>query len=460
MARNSILVVDDEVGIQRTLSAVLREEDYKVDTVGSGEECLRLLENKAFELIILDIWLPGMDGLQTLEAIMKMKTGTAVVMISGHGTIETAVRATRLGAFDFIEKPLSIEKTLLVIKNALENKHLQEENLILKSELGARYTIIGNSISMKALRHQLGIAAPTNGRVMIYGESGTGKELVAHALHYQSLRSVAPFVEVNCAAIPDELIESELFGHVKGSFTGASSNKMGKFEKADGGTLFLDEVGDMSLKVQAKVLRALEEQRFEPVGANAPVSVDVRVIAATNKNLDEEMDKGNFRPDLFYRLNVIPFYVPPLRERVEDVSILAHHFIQEFSSLYGRKPKEVSSEAMEILNQYPWPGNVRELKNLVERLVIMTPSTRIEARHLPSIVLQKGATPFVEDPSEARSLSEARLAFDRDYILKKLEENNRNISRTAEALGIERSHLYRKMRSLKISFEKSDNRKE
>jgi len=452
--------VDDEAGIQRTLSAVLTEEDYKVDTAGSGEECLRLLENKTFELIMLDIWLPGMDGLQTLEAIMKMKTGAAVVMISGHGTIETAVRATRLGAFDFIEKPLSIEKTLLVIKNALDNKHLQEENLILKSELGARYTIIGNSISMKALRHQLGIAAPTNGRVLIYGESGTGKELVAHALHYQSLRSVAPFVEVNCAAIPDELIESELFGHVKGSFTGASSNKMGKFEKADGGTLFLDEVGDMSLKVQAKVLRALEEQRFEPVGANAPVSVDVRVIAATNKNLDEEMDKGNFRHDLFYRLNVIPFYVPALRERVEDIPILAHHFIEEFSSLYGRKPKEISPEAMEVLNQYPWPGNVRELKNLVERLVIMTPSTRVQARHLPSIVLQKGSTPFVEDPSEARSLSEARLAFDRDYILKKLEENNRNISRTAEALGIERSHLYRKMRSLKISFERSDTRKE
>jgi two-component system nitrogen regulation response regulator NtrX len=460
LGRNSILVVDDEVGIQRSLSAVLADENYKVETVGSGEECLRLLENKSFELILLDIWLPGMDGLQTLEAVTKMKTGAAVVMISGHGTIETAVRATRLGAFDFIEKPLSIEKTLLVIKNALENKHLQEENLILKSELGARYVIIGSSIPMKALRHQLAIAAPTNGRVLIYGESGTGKELVAHALHYQSLRSSAPFVEVNCAAIPDELIESEMFGHVKGSFTGASSNKMGKFEKADGGTLFLDEVGDMSLKVQAKVLRALEEQRFEPVGANAPVSVDVRVIAATNKNLDEEMERGNFRHDLFYRLNVIPFYVPPLRERVEDIPILASHFIQEFSDLYGRKPKEFAADTMEILIQYPWPGNVRELKNLVERVVIMTPSSRIEPRHLPSVVLQKGTAPFVEDPSEARNLSEARLAFDRDYILKKLEENNGNISRTAEALGIERSHLYRKMKVLKISFEKSGSRKE
>jgi two-component system nitrogen regulation response regulator NtrX len=460
LARNSILVVDDEVGIQNSLKAVLREEGYRAETTGSGEECLRLLESRYYELVLLDIWLPGMDGLQTLEAIMKMKSGAAVIMISGHGTIETAVKATRLGAFDFIEKPLSIEKTLLVIKNALENKHLQEENKILKTELGLRYAILGNSVPMKALRHQLAIAAPTNGRVLIYGESGTGKELVAHALHYQSLRSSAPFVEVNCAAIPDELIESELFGHVKGSFTGATGNKTGKFEKADGGTLFLDEVGDMSLKTQAKVLRALQEQRFEPVGANSAITVDVRVIAATNKNLDEEMDRGNFREDLFYRLNVIPFHVPPLRERVEDIPVLTHHFIQEFSSLYGRKPKEVSPEAMGLLIQYPWPGNVRELKNLVERLVIMTTSYKIEMRHLPSMVLLKGTGAPIEDSSESRSLSEARLAFDRDYILKKLEENNGNVSRTAEALGIERSHLYRKMKNLKINFDKPEARRD
>jgi two-component system nitrogen regulation response regulator NtrX len=453
LSRNSILVVDDEAGIQQSLSAVLREEGFKVETVGSGEDCLTLLESRAFELILLDIWLPGIDGLHTLEALKKMGVQSAVVMISGHGTIETAVKATRLGAFDFIEKPLSIEKTLLVVKNALNNKHLQEENLTLKRELGVRYRIIGDSVPMKALRQQLAIAAPTNGRVLIFGESGSGKELVAHALHHQSRRNSAPFVEVNCAAIPDELIESELFGHVKGAFTGATQNKIGKFEKSDGGTLFLDEVGDMSLKTQAKVLRALEEQRFEPVGSSSAVSVDVRVIAATNKNLDEEMEKGNFRQDLFYRLNVIPFYVPSLRERIEDIPVLAEHFIQEFSNLYGRKPKEVSAEAMEVLKQYSWPGNVRELKNLVERMVIMTPGTRLEIRHLPLIVHKGNGA--IEDPSEARTLSEARMAFDRDYILKKLEENSGNISRTADALGIERSHLYRKLKSLKINFEKN-----
>jgi two-component system, NtrC family, nitrogen regulation response regulator NtrX len=451
LARNSILLVDDEIGIRKSLSAILKEEGFKVESVASGEDCLALLEHKSFELILLDVWLPGIDGLQTLEALNKLKIDSVIVMISGHGTIETAVKATRLGAFDFIEKPLSIEKTVLVIKNALENKHLQDENRILKSELGARYKIIGSSVPMKALRQQLAIAAPTNGRVLIYGESGTGKELVAHALHYQSIRSSAPFVEVNCAAIPDELIESELFGHVKGSFTGATSHKVGKFEKADGGTLFLDEVADMSLKTQAKVLRALEEQRFEPVGATSAITVDVRIVAATNKNLDQEMDKGTFREDLFYRLNVIPFHVPPLRERVEDIPVLTDFFIKEFSCLYGRKPKEISEDAMEALKHYPWPGNVRELKNLVERVVIMTLSPKIESRHLPSEIAQENG--LAEDT--ARSLSEARLAFDRDFILKKLEENSGNVSRTAEALGIERSHLYRKMKSLKIRFERN-----
>ncbi|MFN8005973.1 MAG: sigma-54 dependent transcriptional regulator [Terriglobia bacterium] len=452
MARNTILIVDDEVGIRKSLTAVLRDEGYRVEAAESGEACLSLLENKTFELILLDIWLPGMDGLETLAALKKMGVSASVVMISGHGTIETAVKATRLGAFDFVEKPLSVEKTLLVIKNALENKHLLEENKTLKTELGNRYRIVGTSVPMKALRQQLSIAAPTNGRVLIFGESGTGKELVAHALHHLSLRNTAPFVEVNCAAIPDELIESELFGHVKGAFTGATQHKVGKFEKADGGTLFLDEVGDMSLKTQAKVLRALEEQRFEPVGSSSAISVDVRIIAATNKDLDEEMEKGNFRQDLFYRLNVIPFYVPPLRERVEDVPALTEYFIQEYSSLYGRKPKQISGEAMDVLKLYHWPGNVRELKNLVERMVIMTHGNRLETRHLPSLLL-KGSSAG-EDPGEAKSLSEARQAFDRDYILKKLEENQGNISRTAESLGIERSHLYRKLKTLKVNTER------
>ena len=456
MARNSILLVDDEAGIRKSLGAVLSEEGFKVTTVRTGEECLRLLEKKTFELILLDIWLPGINGLETLEAIRKRKVDAAVVMISGHGTIETAVKATRLGAFDFIEKPLSIERTLLVVKNGLENKRLQDENRTLKSRLGQHYKIIGQSIPIKALRQQLAIAAPTDGRVLIYGESGTGKELVAHALHHQSLRNSAPFVEVNCAAIPDELIESELFGHVKGAFTGATANKMGKLEKADGGTLFLDEVGDMTLKTQSKVLRALETQRFEPVGAQSTVSVDVRVIAATNKNLDQEMQRGNFREDLFYRLNVIPFYVPPLRQRTEDVPVLAEFFIGDFSRHYGRPPKDLSEEAVALLMAYSWPGNVRELKNLAERLVIMTPARRIEARHLPAGLLKTNGPG--EDPVEARSLSEARMAFDRDYILKKLEENRGNISRTAETLGIERSHLHRKLKSLKITVSRGSVR--
>ena len=380
---NSILLVDDEPSIRKSLGAVLAEDGFKVTTAQSGEECLEILLKRSFELILLDFWLPGISGLETLEAIKKMGVDAVVVMISGHGSIETAVNATRLVDFDFIEKPFSIEKTLLVIKNGLENQRLQTENRNLKSRLTTNYTIIGGSVPIKALRQQLAIAAPTDGRVLVYGESGTGKELVAHALHNQSRRNESPFVEVNCAAIPEELIESELFGHLKGSFTGATSNKMGKLEKANGGTLFLDEVGDMSLKTQSKVLRALEAQRFEPVGGDSPISVDVRIIAATNKDLEQEMEKGNFREDLFYRLNVIPFFVPPLRERIEDVPALLEFFISDFSQLYGQSAKEITSEVVDRLTAYSWPGNVRELKNLAERLVIMISEKKIEPRHLP-----------------------------------------------------------------------------
>ena len=432
VTRNSILLVDDEPSIRKSLGAVLAEDGFKVTTVQSGEECLQILLKKSFELILLDIWLPGISGLETLEAIKKMGVDAVVVMISGHGTIETAVKATRLGAFDFIEKPFSIEKTLLVIKNGLENQRLQTENRNLKS-------------------------APTDGRVLVYGESGTGKELVAHALHNQSRRNESPFVEVNCAAIPEELIESELFGHLKGSFTGATSNKMGKLEKANGGTLFLDEVGDMSLKTQSKVLRALEAQRFEPVGGDSPISVDVRIIAATNKDLEQEMEKGNFREDLFYRLNVIPFFVPPLRERIEDVPALLEFFISDFSQLYGQSAKEITSEVVDRLTAYSWPGNVRELKNLAERLVIMISEKKIEPRHLPFSLLQSNE--FSIRPTEPRSLSQARMDFDRDFILKKLEENQGNISRTAGILGIERSHLHRKLKSLKIHVKKRSLKK-
>jgi two-component system, NtrC family, nitrogen regulation response regulator NtrX len=445
---HSILIVDDEIGIRQSLAPILQEEGYQVEAVASGEECVAAAEERSFDLVLLDVWLQGMDGLATLERLHTLSSPPMVVMISGHGDIETAVRATKLGAFDFVEKPLSLEKIIVVVKNALEYLRLEEENRRLRAELEQRYQVIGESVPMKALRQQIALTAPTNGRVLIYGESGTGKELIARALHAASQRSDRPFVEVNCAAIPEELIESELFGHVKGSFTGATEDKVGKFQKADGSTLFLDEVGDMSLKTQSKVLRVLEEQRFEPVGSNQTITVHVRVIAATNKKLEEEITRGAFREDLFYRLNVIPFYVPALRERTEDLPTLARYFLSEFSRTYGRRPKELSEAALEVLLRYPWPGNVRELKNLIERLVIICPQQRIEPHHLPP-ELFRGAARSPQQPYA--TLHEARAAYERDFILRKLEENQWNMTRTASALGLERSHLYRKMKSLGIS---------
>jgi two-component system, NtrC family, nitrogen regulation response regulator NtrX len=448
----SILIVDDESGIRESLGALLRDEGYDVEAVAGGEECLDRLKRRNFDLVLLDVWLNGMDGLDTLERMQEQGGAPMVVMISGHGNIETAVRATKLGAFDFIEKPLSVEKVVLVARNALEYLRLEEENRRLRAELEERHQILGASVPMKALRQQIALTAPTNGRVLIYGESGTGKELVARALHANSPRSAMPFVEVNCAAIPEELIESEMFGHRKGSFTGASEDKVGKFQKADGGTLFLDEVGDMSLKTQSKVLRVLEEQRVEPLGSNRQVNVDVRVIAATNKKLEDEIGRNMFREDLFYRLNVIPFYVPPLRERTEDLPVLAAHFLNEFCDAYGKKAKDFTAPAMEVLLAYPWPGNVRELRNLVERLVIMCPSPKIEPHHLPP-ELFRGASKSPQKPYE--SLQEARSAYERDFVLRKLEENRWNMTKAAAALGLERSHLYRKMRSLGIAPSKA-----
>ena len=451
---HSILIVDDEAGIRQSLASILRDEGFRVEAVTSGEECLAAVETAAkdgggFDLILLDVWLPGIDGLETLQRLRGRDHAPIVVIISGHGNIETAVRATKLGAFDFVEKPLSLDKTILVVRNALEHARLEQENRRLRAELVERYQILGESIPMKALRQQIALTAPTNGRVLIYGESGTGKELVARALHAQSQRAGQPFVEVNCAAIPEELIESELFGHLKGSFTGASEDKVGKFQKADRGTIFLDEVGDMSLKTQSKVLRVLEEQRFEPVGSNQAVRVDVRVLAATNKRLEEEISRNVFREDLFYRLNVIPFYVPALRERTEDIPTLARHFVCEFSRAYGRKPKTLSEAAMDVLLRYPWPGNVRELKNLIERLVIMVPHDTIEPHHLPPEVFRLPA--FRETAAAHSTLPEARAAYEREFILRKLAECQWNITRTAAALGIERSHLHRKMKALGIS---------
>jgi two-component system, NtrC family, nitrogen regulation response regulator NtrX len=448
MRQQRVLVVDDEPEIRRSLGGVLEDEGYGVHTVESGEACLAALPGESYGLVLLDIWLPGMDGMEVLTRIQEIPFSErpVVVMISGHGSIEAAVKATKLGAFDFLEKPLSLEKVTVVVKNGLTHRNLTLENSRLKADTGSRWRIIGESVPMKALRQQLNLMAGSNGRVLIYGESGTGKELVAHALHALSARAAEPFVEVNCAAIPEDLIESELFGHNKGSFPGAAEAKMGKFQKADGGTLFLDEVADMSLRTQSKVLRVLEEQRFEPVGAAESMQVDVRVVAATNKNLEEEIARGNFREDLFYRLNVIPFFVPPLRDRREDVAELAEHFLHEFTTAYGRKPKELTVEAYKVLAEHHWPGNVRELKNLIERIVILNPQVRVDARHIP---LNSRRPP--DRPLERfGSLQEVREAAEREYILKKLEETHGNVTRAAELLGLERSNLYRKMKALGI----------
>jgi two-component system nitrogen regulation response regulator NtrX len=445
-----ILIVDDEPGIRQSLTGVLEDDGFEVEAVPSGEACLEALARRSFTLVFLDVWLPGIDGLDTLARIQEVpfEDRPVVVMISGHASIDTAVRATKLGAFDFLEKPLTIQKVSVVTKNALDNRRLELENTRLRGEEVSKYSIVGESVPMRALRQQMQLMAATNGRVLIYGESGTGKELVAHAIHALSPRAPQAMVEVNCAAIPEDLIESELFGHVKGGFAGAQEAKTGKFQKADGGSIFLDEVGDMSLRTQAKVLRALDEQRFEPVGAQQAVQVDVRVIAATNKNLESEIERGNFREDLFYRLNVIPFHVPPLRDRAEDIPLLADHFLREFTQAYGRKPKELTPAAYQVLQDHHWPGNVRELRNMIERIVILNPQTRVDARHIP-LPASKRSVPARPMDSFA-SLHEGREAFEREYILKKLEETGGNVTRAAELLGLERSNLYRKMKALGI----------
>lgn len=437
-----VLVVDDEPNVCASLSAVLEDEDCVVDTADDGEKCLQQLERKTYDVVLLDVWLPGRDGIEVLEEIRRGRPGQYVVMISGHGNIETAIRAIKRGAFDFIEKPLELDKVILVLEHALRQKRLEEENATLRDLMRQDTVMIGDSVPMQALRQQIDYAAPTEGRVLIYGENGTGKELVARMLHLQSRRSKQRFVEVNCAAIPDDLIEAELFGSVKGAFTGSTESRKGKFALADQGTIFLDEVGDMSLKTQAKVLRVLEEQRFHPVGATEPMEVDVRVIAATNKNLEAEIEDGNFREDLFFRLNVIPFEVPPLRERRQDIPVLVDYFTDHFSRRYGRKAKTFSKASLRKLKEYYWPGNVRELKNMVERIVIMKPGTKIEVRDLPHSIL---------GPSDVRTSAatwaEAKNEFERNFLLRSLLEHEGNVSRTARAIGLERSHLHRKLKA-------------
>ncbi len=457
---NHILVVDDEVDIRGSLEAILREEEYAVTTTGTAAEALTLLRDSDFQAVLLDIWLPDGDGLDVLAKIRHSEDGDRrpgapeVIMISGHGTIEAAVRATKLGAYDFLEKPLSLDRTLLVLRNAVQAHRLREDNQEFARQLATRGSVTGQSVSIKALRQQIGLMAPTNGRVLIFGESGTGKERIARLIHAESERSERPLVEVNCAAIPEDFIETELFGYRHGAGPGGHNQpteKRGTFERADGGTLFLDEVGDMSLKTQAKVLRALDEQRFYPVGASRPVHVDARVIAATNKDLEEEIVRGNFREDLFYRLNVIPFSVPPLRERKEDIPSLVQEFLSEFGQQYGRPRMEISDAALAQLRAYSWPGNVRELRNVMERVLILNPKVlRIEVKHLPILVQRTDGR--VNGREEFSTLQQAREAYERDYILKELDRSHGNVSRAAESLGLERSHLYRKMKTLGIQL--------
>ncbi len=449
MAGERVLIVDDEKGIRTTLGAILSDEGYRPIAVASGAEALARIGEEVPDLVILDIWLPEIDGVETLAELKRQWPELPVIMVSGHGTIETAVKATKLGAYDFIEKPLSLEKTLLVIDRALEHARLERENRLLRERIERAHEIIGTSPPITELRREISTAAPTNGRVLIFGENGSGKELVARAIHALSARRQRPFVEVNCAAIPDELIESELFGHEKGAFTGAIARRRGKFELADGGTLFLDEIGDMSLKTQAKVLRALEEQTVERIGGHEPIRVDVRVIAASNQPLPELIAQGRFRDDLFYRLNVIPIEVPPLRRRREDVPLLVEHFLKTFSAEYGKRPKVLSGEAMGAFMTYAWPGNVRELRNMVERLVIMTASDVIAPEDLPP-TLRRGEVVALADGRQ-QSLREARDGFERAYILGELRAHGWNVTRTARALGIGRVNLWRKLKAYGIS---------
>jgi two-component system, NtrC family, nitrogen regulation response regulator NtrX len=455
MPGEHILIVDDERAIQATLRGVLEDEGYRVSAVGSAPDALARLADETPDLIFLDIWMPGMDGLEALAEIKQRRPEATVVMISGHGTIETAVKATKLGAYDFIEKPLSLEKTLLAVSRALDHSRLEREIRTLREQLDRGQEIVGKSALIEELRGQIAVAAPTNGRVLIHGENGAGKELVARAIHTQSTRRDAPFVEVNCAAIPEELIESELFGHERGAFTGAVARHRGKFETANGGTIFLDEIGDMSLKTQAKVLRVLEEQAFERVGGKDTIQVDVRVLAASNQDLKEQIAQGRFREDLYYRLAVIPIEVPPLRRRKEDIPALVEYFIALFSAQNGKRPKVVSVEALAYFLAYDWPGNVRELRNMVERLVIMTPRDVIGPEDLPPPLRPKEPAAAAEEVQREKTLKEARDSFERAYILAELRGHEGNVTRTAEKLGIERSHLYRKLKSYGITPPKS-----
>ena len=464
-----ILVIDDEAAIRDSLKMILEYEGYEVLTAATGEEGIAQAEREAPDLIFLDVKMPGMDGLEVLQRLRHIVEVTPIVVISGHGTVSTAVEATKLGAFDFIEKPLERERVLVTVRNAVDSRRLRNENRSFKRDAEKRYQIIGDSPLLARVRDSIAKAAPTNATVLIWGESGVGKELVARAIHRESLRRDGQFVQVNCAAIPDDLIESELFGHEKGSFTGATDRQIGKFEQADKGTIFLDEIGDMSLKTQAKVLRVLQEQELERLGSNKIIKVDVRVIAATNKNLEEEITRGAFREDLFYRLNVIPIHVPPLRERRDDLAALVRHFADLFSRENNFRRKTFTAAAMDRLRQHQWRGNIRELRNFVERLIIMSPSEQIDVKDLPEFGTSRldqaplpssaAASPAAAggaaeaDWLHAPTLQEFKSTSERAFLVGKLRENSWNISKTAEVIDTPRSNLYKKLEQYQIAQE-------
>ena len=448
----TILIVDDEPSILQSLGGLLSDEGFNVITANNGYEALKVIDSESPDLVLLDIWMPGLDGIDTLQEIKKDHPFIQVIIITGHGTIETAVRATKLGAYDLIEKPLSIDKVIVAINNALNFRRLEEENRYLRKKMIEKNSINGDSLPIQNLKKQIAVTAPTDTWILIKGENGTGKELVARTIHQLSRRASQPLITVNCAAIPEELIESELFGHEKGAFSGATSKKRGNFELADTGTIFLDEIGDMSLKTQSKILRVLEEQKFNRVGGSRTLTVDVRVIAATNKDLEREIENGNFREDLYYRLNVVPIEVPALRQRMEDLPLLVATFLDELAKQNQTNKKTVSPDAIELLSQYNWPGNVRELKNLVERLAIMSEQEVIEAVDLPEPYNPSCAAEGLASDSKLLSihgLKEAKKEFEKEFIQKKLSEHENNVTRTAESIGVGRSYLHKKLKELK-----------
>jgi two-component system nitrogen regulation response regulator NtrX len=456
MPKSRVLVIDDEAAIRDSLRMTLEYEGYEFVGAATGQEGLALVERETPDLVVLDVKMPGMDGLEVLDRLRSMGETVPVLVISGHGTISTAVEAVKKGAFDFIEKPFSSEKVLVSLRNALDSRRLRDENRSLKKAIEVRHQMIGESAALKHVMDAVARAAPTNATVLIHGESGVGKELVARTIHRNSLRGRERFVQVNCAAIPEELIESELFGHEKGSFTGATEKQVGKFEQADRGTIFLDEVGDMSAKTQAKVLRVLQEGEVERLGSARTNKVDVRVIAATNKNLEEEIEKGRFREDLYFRLAVIPIQVPPLKDRPEDIPLLVRHYLDYFARENNLRSRRISQSALEALQRYRWKGNIRELRNTVERLMIMTAGETIEFADLPEIVRSSGnarsAAPDVE-AGKAGTLREFKDSTERAYLVAKLRENGWNISKTAEVIDTPRSNLYKKLEQYQISQE-------